>query len=483
VPEEFPSAEERVLTSLVLPEPAIPPAPAAPFEGAPPEAEAFRRRLTVLTLLALAVRIGFLLAEPATRPVGDERTWTDWARELSSARVGLSPLKTHYIFYPPVYAYFLAVPHALTGGFAVAQWAQALVGALLVPAVGRVGARTFSPRVGLVAAAVAAFYPEIVWFSVHFWSETVFLVVLLWGWERLLAADGPSARWRTAVAAGLLWGLATLTRETVLYFIPLAAAGLAFRRGTPGRRQGAAFALAALVVVAPWTYRNWVALGAFVPVSTAGGQNLFQGNTTIPRDETYRMVQEVQGRVEQYRYAMRMGLEAIRDRQPWWIFEKLRDEMPRFWEADSLALIHIKRGAYGVVPPWAAVATAVVVLAPYVAVLALAVLGAAALRPDRAHGFLLAFLAYYNLLHVVTHGFARYRLPVMPVLFVFAASAWVAGRDARLGALVSGRRRVAAVALGALAVALLVPSFRLNLAHPAFALGDTGGSAGEAPGE
>jgi hypothetical protein len=226
-----------------------------------------------------------------------------------------------------------------------------------------------------------------------------------------------------------------------------------------------------------------VALDAFIPVSTAGGQNLFQGNAKIPRDETYQMVQAVQGRVEQYRYATSMGLQAIRDRQPWWIFEKLRDEMPRFWEADSLVLIHIKRGAYGPVPAWVAVATAVVVLAPYLAVMAFFMIGLAALRPTRAHWLLLGFLAYYNLLHIVTHGFARYRLPVMPVVFLIAAFAWVAWRERRLEELLPARRRRAAVGLAALATVVLWPSFRLNVAHPAFGLTDTGDPPGASPPE
>ena len=45
------------------------------------------------------------------------------------------------IFHPPLYPYFLAGPYALTGSFAAAQALQVVVAALLVPAVGRVGAR------------------------------------------------------------------------------------------------------------------------------------------------------------------------------------------------------------------------------------------------------------------------------------------------------------------------------------------------------
>jgi hypothetical protein len=39
----------------------------------------------------------------------------------------------------------------------------------------------------------------------------------------------------------------------------------------------------------------------------------------------------------------------------------------------------------------------------------------------RRRGLLPGFLVHYNLIHVVTHGFNRYRLPVMPVFLLAAA--------------------------------------------------------------
>jgi hypothetical protein len=450
---------------------------AAPGAATSDDESRLPRRLALLTAAALAVRVSFLLLEPATHPVGDERTWTDWARILASPRVGFSPFRNREVFYPPVYSYFLSLFLGLTGSFEPAKWAQTVVGALAVPAVGRLGARVFSPRVGMWAAAVTAFYPELVWFSVHFWSETVFVTLLWWAVERLVTAD-EDGRTGPALAAGLLWGLAVLTRETVFYFLPVAAVWLAFRSGGPGRRRAAAFLLTAVLVVAPWTYRNWRVFGAFVPVSTSGGQNLFQGNTSIPRDETYEMVKAVQGRIEQYHYALGMGLLAIRDRQPWWILEKLRDEMPLFWEADSLVLVHIKRGAYGPVSPPVAVAVAVVVLAPYLALLLLLAIGLTRMKMSRPVVLLLVFVAYYNLLHVVTHGFARYRLPVMPAVFLVAGLGWLACREGELPRM-TPRARLAAAALVLVFAVILAPSLRLNLEHPAFGLADTGGTAGE----
>jgi hypothetical protein len=451
------------------------------LHDASPLTPSLRKTLLLLTVAALLVRVAALLLEPPVGPVADERTWTDWAKHLCSEKVRFSPLRTRMIFHPPLYPYFLAAPLAATGGLEAAKWIQLALASLLVPAVGRVGALAFSPRVGVVAAAITAFYPELVWFSFHFWVENLFLLLLWWGFERLLWSDH-GGRAGPAIAAGLLWGLATLARETALYFLPVAALWLLRSRlcrpevnsgyaPKPPRRgealRAAAFVLAAVAVVAPWTWRNWKVFQALVPVSTAGGQNLFQGNTRLPRDKTYEMVDAVQGRIEQYRFARAMGLQAIVERLPWWPLEKLVEQMPMFWEAESMAVIHVKRRAYGEVSPALAVAVALVMLAPYLALLPLFVLGLAAFRPGAGRSLLLAFLVYYNLIHVVTHGFNRYRLPVMPMVFLLAAAAWVAWRE---GHRLSRARRALAAALGALMLACVVPSLRVHAHHPAFGL-------------
>lgn len=421
-----------------------------------------------LTLLGLAARLLFVWLEPATAPVADERTWTNWAIEgLLSPRVHWSPLRTNMIFYPPLYPYFIAIPYAVFGTLAAVKISQAIVSALLVPAVGRLGAHAFGPRAGLGAAAIVAFYPDLVWFAAHFWSETLFMVFLWWGFELLFLADRRGSV-LLAAASGALFGLSILTRETVLYFLPILGLWLAVRSVRPGGRLRAlALCATAVAFVAPWTYRNYLRFHAFVPVSTAGGLNLYQGNARLTRQEVYDRYEAVQGRIEQYRFGMAMGVQAIKERQPLWFFEKIVEEMPNFWEADSLALIHIKRGAYGTVRPGLALAAAVVTIAPYLVVLALFVYGACRAPIDRAGLLLLAFLLFYLLLHIATHGFARYRLPAMPVLFIYAGYALTpAVRAVALDA----RRRVLAGAVGIVLGLSLVRSFRLNLEDPAFGL-------------
>jgi hypothetical protein len=419
------------------------------------------RPLLLLTLAALALRIAFVLLEPATRLAGDERTWIGWGVEgFAAAR--LSPTRVPLIFYPPLYPYLIAAAYLAFGTLQAVKWIQAVLSALMVPATFRIGELAFGTKVGVVAGALTAFYPELIWFSAHFWSETLFMFLMWWALERALSADLAGSVSAAAIG-GALWGLAALTRETALYFAPVVAVWLAVNRRLPGGgTRAAAFLLAVVLVVAPWTWRNWIAFHAFVPVSTAGGLNLFQGNSGLSRQEVYDRYEAVPGRIEQYHYARDEGLRAIRDRQPAWLFEKLVEQMPNFWEADSLALIHMKRGAYGAVPGFALVLATLVVLIPYLLVLAFFIAGCAALSLDRPRVLLVALLAYYNLIHVVTHGFARYRLPVMPAVFLVAAGAWVAWRDGALPALSPARRVVGwAVAVGL--SLCLVPSFQRTL--------------------
>ena len=390
----------------------------------------YRGRLLALTLAGLLARLLWVALEPETRPVADETMWVSWGTQiLPSPEVAFSPLQLRFIFHPPLYLYFVGLAAALPGGLAAVKVVQCLASSLLVPALGLAGRQSFGDRASLLAAGIAAFYPELVWFSSHFWAETIFTVLLWWAIERLIAADERGSA-KAAAASGLLWGLSILTRETVLYFLPIAALWLAWRRAGGMRRAAWLLGVSALVVL-PWTLRNWLVFDAFVPVSTAGALNLWQGNTRLSREQVYEEYWAVHGRIAKYEHARRRAIEAILERQPFWIFEKLRDEMPAFWAAHGQPIVHLERGAYGTVARPRALAAVAVVLLPYLAVLLLFVAGVARLPRGRAPALVLAFLVFYVLLHVAAHGYPRYRLPGMPSVFLVAAHGWVAWRARR----------------------------------------------------
>jgi hypothetical protein len=315
---------------------------------------------------------------------------------------------------------------------------------------------------------MAALSPVSAWYAAHFWSEPLYVLLLWTGIDRVMAADG-DGRLRPAAIGGLALGAAALTREPVLYFLPLLAAWVWARRDQRSLLQAATLLLAALAVVAPWTARNYVRYGAFVPVSTMGGRALWEGNTESTRGEVYAEYDEVgaqQGPVAQHRLAMREGLNAIWARQPTWLLEKLASEVPHLLTADNMVLVQVRRRGYGRVTPLEIWSVAAITILPYLALMGLFVVGLARLVPSRPAALLLAFLVFYVLLHVVVHGHHRFRLPMLPAVYAIAASALPAA-GARLAPL-TPRRRAAAAALALLLVLTLVPGFLGFLAEPAF---------------
>jgi hypothetical protein len=208
--------------------------------------------------------------------------------------------------------------------------------------------------------------------------------------------------------------------------------------------------------------RNYLVFDAFVPVSTAGALNLWQGNTRLTRQEVYEEHWRVHGRIAQYQHARARAIEAILERQPLWIVEKLRSELPQFWAVHAQPIVHLERGAYGAVRRPAALAAVALVLTPYVAVLVLFVIGLERIPRGRLPLLVLAFLLFYVLLHVAAHGYPRYRLPAMPALFLVAGHALAAWREPRPAA---GRPRLALAAGAAVVLGLSVAPSLLRWAR------------------
>ncbi len=137
----------------------------------------------------------------------------------------------------------------------------------------------------LVGALVVAVYPALLEYQGMLMSEPLAATLLsggvlaaLWAWE------GSLGRW---LPPGGLFGALALVRPEYLGVAVLVALAIAARELRGDWRnsllRAAVLLGAALLVVAPWTIRNAVALDRFVPISTGGGQVLFAG-TYLPSD-------------------------------------------------------------------------------------------------------------------------------------------------------------------------------------------------------
>lgn len=152
---------------------------------------------------------------------------------------------------------------ALDGPIA-AKLVHFALGGLLVVATYDLGAQMASRRVGLVAAAILAVTPTVLWEATTAYIDlaTAFFVALSLAWI-LRYADGDSRA--ALVLSALFCGLALNTKVLALIaLVPLAAMAFAGRREVPlwGRlKASSAFAAIALLPPLPWFVRAELGVG------------------------------------------------------------------------------------------------------------------------------------------------------------------------------------------------------------------------------
>src|SRR4051794_20119923 len=243
----------------------------------------FSSRLALLTGLGLAVRLVWALAVRGGTPItGDGNEYYQLAGLLADMHRYVEPVAGPLVptaEKPPLYPLVLALPAALGWHtVAAARIISCVLGAGTVAVAGLLGRRVAGPRVGLVAAAIAAFYPALWGLDSTVRSESLYgLLIALTLLAAYAAAERPSPR--RCLATGALVGLAALTRGEALLLVPLL--GLPLIRLVPrGRRlrAGALVVAGCAVIVVPWLVRNWIVFDRPAPISTNFGGLLAGAN-------------------------------------------------------------------------------------------------------------------------------------------------------------------------------------------------------------
>jgi 4-amino-4-deoxy-L-arabinose transferase-like glycosyltransferase len=240
----------------------------------------------VVLAAAFAIRVAYVDATPNMTLVADARDYDGHAVSIAqgngySASYALRPTA----FRPPGFTYLLGGVYWVAGveraaapeRVIVARRAQVVIGTVLVAMIGLIAAQLWGPSVALVAMGLAALYVPLVTMSGTVMSEPLFAVFMLGCLSAAIVHRRSAHRWRWALLAGVLAGLAILTRaNAVILLLPLALVAWDRRPRWSLRALGPPVALVAVavLVVSPWTIRNARTLHQFVPVSTQLGSAL-----------------------------------------------------------------------------------------------------------------------------------------------------------------------------------------------------------------
>lgn len=247
-----------------------------------------RRRwplLVGLGALALVGPLVAILSTPHYTPLYDSADYVRHAQSIAHGH-GYPPATSleapgggSTAFRPPVYPFLLAVPFRLFGAsFPAARIFTALFGVVVVLLVYEIALCIWDRRTALVAGVLCALFPPLIALNSGFFSEPVFLVFELAAVLVVVRfTERPRGFW-APMLAGVLCGLAALTRGNGLLLVPLVALATALIGGS--RRQkalrAAAVLAAAILVITPWTIRNAVVFHRFVPVTTETGFTMIQ---------------------------------------------------------------------------------------------------------------------------------------------------------------------------------------------------------------
>ena len=405
---------------------------------------------------------------------------------------------------PPLYPVFLGALYAAFGAEPLAALvAQALLGAAVCALAYAIARElTDDATTALVAAALCALSGTLVYFDAQLLSASldVFLTALsLWLLLRAARRGGLPA-W---VGAGAALGLAIANRGALLFWVPLALLWIALARAGDGalgragraRRLAAAAALVApvLAILAPIALHNarWdegserpadarelaarIASGRFVLLATNSGINFRLGNQASLRDvnridhpdhmEVYERLRTEPARngVASYHGAdawlLRGTLRWIAAHPGAWlgVLAAKTGELLRGAEVPRNANLYADRENSRVL---AALLWSRGVAVPAGVLIPLGLVGIAlACRDARRHALALGALALQALFVLAFFVTDRYRLPMLPLLAVYAAIALVEiARRLRGGGL-----RAAAAPAGAAALLLAL----CNLGNPA----------------
>lgn len=325
------------------------------------------------------------------------------------------------VYNPPLYPIFIATCLSVFGdNQASVKIVQIFVDSLTIIMIYLIMKEIFNGATALLSAGTFSLYPFSTYLTISIASEP-FFTFLLAGFVLSGVYAVRSIKWGHCCVAGILLGLATLTRGAT-QFVPLMLAVILILWGKRGRASilcYGALCLSFVLVILPWTVRNYLVLDDFIPVATSGGIVLLMGSSEefliIEGKPTMlrRYVPPEGGKPSQNdRFYTRAGLEihmAHLQTDPLGFMTFMVKKFGRMWYATESGKNHS------------------LILLSQLPLYLLAMIGIvfAWMKGKTSAWIPLCLIAYFIALHWLSLPLFRYMIPIMPYIIGLAAFAIV----------------------------------------------------------
>lgn len=251
------------------------------------------RTVWTVILVAIGLRLAVALALGG---LAHPELWEydDIARALVAGRGFTYSFHTitYYSYAPPLYSWLSAASYWLTGSLAPLMLLQVGAGAALAVVTASMAGRVFgSVWAAAAAGLLVAAHPGLIVYAATkahpmTWDALFFALAAL---QFLRLREQPDLR--RALELGLIVGVGTLSRATIIIFLPIGALWLLW--STPRStwpvivRHLVVAGLVATACLAPWTIRNYLVHHQFVFVVSTDGDTFWRGNNPNATGHSY----------------------------------------------------------------------------------------------------------------------------------------------------------------------------------------------------
>ncbi len=243
--------------------------------------------LAAIFTLGLIVRVVVVAQAPSVLR-GDEVYYDNTARSIAAGKGYIRSDGRPTSFRTPLISLFIAGVYRLVGDSpATVKYLQAVIGSAVILLLYLLGALWSGRELGLLCAGLGAIHVSFVGVAIRLHSETLYTVLLLGfivGYVRLW--DRPTMR--LALVTGVLLALATLAKPSPQALPAVILLGFLFERRRPERRlrrdlaAWAVLTASFVMVIMPWSVRNYRVHGRLVLLTTETGYVL--NHSYYPKD-------------------------------------------------------------------------------------------------------------------------------------------------------------------------------------------------------
>jgi 4-amino-4-deoxy-L-arabinose transferase-like glycosyltransferase len=195
---------------------------------------------------------------------------------------------------PPLYPLLIAAVFKLFGIYSpTSGWVLLTINSIFSAAtalcVYEIAARCLNRHVAIWSGWIWALYPAAMQYAVRWVWETalstfLFAAILVLALRMRGVGEAAAEKDRQGLGRwllfGLLWALIALSNSTMLLFLPICGLWILLggRNFTAAALRAVAAGMLFVACLAPWVWRNWIAMHAFVPMRSNLGAELYAGN-------------------------------------------------------------------------------------------------------------------------------------------------------------------------------------------------------------